>query len=156
MAVTLEILVEAVQEKSAKFLDIAHPSVPACLVIPINEGLSESAKLLWQMAAPLVLTMQTGGLLLSSAFCRLWTSLWMLAPALLAVAALSTGQRSIKVYTEQCHKAKTSTRHYSISNKTNLLWNHLILVMTQCCFNQTCLLWKIALLPVKYQSFAWT
>lgn len=71
MAVTLEILMEAVQEKSAKFLDILHPSMPACLVIPINEGLSESAKLLWQMSASLVLTIQMGGLLLSSTFCRL-------------------------------------------------------------------------------------
>lgn len=76
MAVTVEILMEAVQEKSTKFLDIPRPSMPACLVIPINEDLWESAKLLWQMSASLVLTVQMGGLLLSSAFCKLWTSLY--------------------------------------------------------------------------------
>lgn len=62
---------EAVQEKSTKFRDIPHPSMPASLVIPINEGLSESAKSLWQMSASLVLTIQMGGLLLSRAFRRL-------------------------------------------------------------------------------------
>lgn len=71
MAVTLEILMEAILEKSTKFLDEPHSSMPACLVIAINEGLSESAKLLWQMSASLVLTIQMGGLFLSSAFCRL-------------------------------------------------------------------------------------
>lgn len=59
---------EDLQVKSHKFLDILHTSTPACLVIPINEGLLESAKLLWQMSTSLVLTIQMGGLLLSSAF----------------------------------------------------------------------------------------
>lgn len=71
MAVTLEIPMEAVQEKSHKFLDIVCTSMPACLVIPINEGLVESAKLLWQMSAPLILTIQMGGLLLSCVFSKL-------------------------------------------------------------------------------------
>jgi len=46
MAVTVEIPMEAVQEKSHKFLAILCTSMLACLVIPINEGLLESAKLL--------------------------------------------------------------------------------------------------------------
>lgn len=71
MAVTLEIPMEAVQEKSHKFLDILCTSMPACFVIPINEGPLESAKLLWQMSVFLVLSIQMGGLLLSSAFNKL-------------------------------------------------------------------------------------
>lgn len=140
---------EAVQEKSNKFLDILCPSMPACLVIPINEGPLESAELLWQMSVSLVLTIQMVDCcypVLSAGFeqvyihwcqdCQSWQQ--------------STGQTSIKVYKEQCHKVKNYIRCYLIRSKINLLY--LILAMIQCCLNQRCLLWKTALLSMKYQS----
>lgn len=71
MADTLEIPVESVQDKSHKFLDILGASMPACLVILINVGLLKSAKLLWQISASLLLTIQGTGLMLSSAISKL-------------------------------------------------------------------------------------
>lgn len=62
---------EAVQKKSHKVLDRLCTFMPTCLVILIDERLLESAKLLWQMFASLVLTIQMSGLLLSSAFSKL-------------------------------------------------------------------------------------
>lgn len=52
MPSALNILLEVVQEKSRKLLDIFQTSMP---IVFVHEGFFEPAKLLWQMLAALAL-----------------------------------------------------------------------------------------------------
>lgn len=51
IADTLQIPIEAVQDSYQKLLDILHTSASACVVLPVDEALLETAKTIWQTLA---------------------------------------------------------------------------------------------------------